>query len=512
MTPPEPRRLEIASDRDRGRGDYAAYHALWHLAQIGVVADLQTFASEAWDLAAARIDDGARRTRVALIDTSVAVRHPNLSAAIDTDLAIDFFSSRLGVPASPDALDSYIKACKKAYPSDLPAAVGAYWNDLLAHLRGDAKTLYTSAVQPANSPNFSAHGTAMAGLIGARPVAPDASAVTPVRIFDPVSGTYHDLPTGQAVAFAYAGVDPFCQIVPISTNFDPEPEQLILALLYADLIEADIIVLARDFPTPASLAPHIPRTNNVAEDATAFSLALGVGLSAQELSAWDSLQHLTIALSKRIPVVCAAGNGAQGSILCPGSLAAPDNGIIAVGARAATGNPAAYSPESDHITVYAPSGDGERLDSRLQRLDTQSARFNPNDHSIAYTAGLGNYGDQQASNGTGVSTHATQDLISTDVPGRAGYNSSPNAQIFGHEGAVLDYRSAYCRYSGTSGAAALTAGLLSLAMSAGRITPGGAQFGPAAKAALCGTKTGDYASAEPAIHWKSFSPDQDTGS
>ena len=489
--------LKIPSDGDRGRGDYAAYHALWHLKTIGVLADLQDFASDGWDAAAARLGPQVRRTRVALIDVSVAAGHPNLKDAVDTDLAIDFFAARLGIPATPDAVAARVAGHGGALPADLPATVGPLWAELTTHLGGGAADPHASVVQPATSPSFSAHGTAMAGLIGARPVAPDAIDVAPVRLFDPASGTFSDLPAGTPTAFAYAGVDPFCEIVPISTNFDPEPEQLILSLLYAALIGADVIVLARDFPSPDSLAP------GVAPTAEALGRALRVGLTEEEMTLWSALKDLTLALSRRVPIVCAAGNGALDGVLFPGALAAPDNGIIAVGARAATGQPAAYTPVGPGITVQAPSGDGERLDRDLQRLDTQSGRFNPQDQSAAYTAGLGNYGDPAFAGVPAAGTHAPQDLVSTDVPGRAGYNSSPHAQVFGRDGAVLDYRSAFCRFSGTSGATALTAGLLSLAISAGRIAPGAADFGVTAKAALRGSGAG---TAAPLIHWSHFPP------
>ena len=505
MTDLAQRRIEIESDTARGRGDYTAFHALWHLAEMGVVGDLQAFASEGWDLAAGRLQGkDQRRTRVAMIDTSVAAGHPNLVGAIDADLALDLFSSPLGVPGAHSAFGEILGDDNRALPEDFPDGAAQLWAKLQDHLRFGPSQAHASPVRAANAPNFSAHGTAMAGLIGARPVACQTEALAPVRVFDPTTGTYSALPMGQSVAFAYAGVDPFCEIVPISTNFDPEPEQLIVALLYAALIDADVIVLARDFPAPASLAP------GAEPGPDAVSRALGVGITADELERWTVLEALTLALSKRVPIVCAAGNGAQQQIMYPGSLAAEDNGIISVGARTASGQPASYSPVTDHVTVYAPSGDGERLDRDMQRLDVQGAGFNPNDHSQFYRGGLGSFGDPSNTAGAGRGTHAPQDLISTDVPGRAGYNSSPNAQIFGHNGAILDYRSAYCRFSGTSGAVALTGGLLSLALSAGRLTKGGAEFGASAKAALCGDIAQSYSKAEPAIHWRSFSPDVGT--
>ena len=476
MTGSMQKRLELDDDAGRGRGVYPAFHALWPLAQMGVVQDLAAFRSEGWDRAAQRVEDGQPRTRVALIDTSVAAGHPNLRGAIDTARGLDFFSTRLGVPADAGALAAALGGESVPLPTHLPSDLVDMWEALDAHLRGGGASTGGSAARAATSPSFSAHGTAMAGLIGARPVAADGANVAGPRLFDPVTGDLTEMPgASEGVTFAFAGADPFSEIVPISTHFDPEPEQLILAMLYAVMIEADVIVLARDFPAPRSLAPETDATPE------AMSRALGVGLSARELGLWDRLGDLTVAVSAQVPVICAAGNGAQDMVLFPGSLAADDNGIVAVGAHTAAGQPASYSPATDAVTVYAPSGDGERLDRVMQRLDVQSAGFNPNDHGHAYLDGLGNFGDLAGTDAT-TKTHAPQDLVSTDVPGRAGYNSSPNAQVFGRDGAMLDYRSAYCRFSGTSGAVALTAGLVSLGMSAGRLDRRGRGPGPRSSA------------------------------
>ena len=489
-------RLRIDSDAERGRGIYPAFHALWPLAEMGVVSDLTTFKSDAWDAAASRIQDGADRTRVALIDTSVAADHPNLRDAIDRSRARDFFAARLGLPAYPDSAPATLPddlTCPKSFPK----GIATYWEALVQNVRQPSKRDHGSTVEPATAPSFSAHGTAMAGLIGARPVAGNGIDVAATQVFDPTTGKMTELPGKSDVAFAFAGVDPFCRIVPISTHFDPEPEQLIMAMLYATMIEADVIVLARDFPSPQSLAPDVRET---AED---LGRALGVDLTDDELTAWKLLRDLTVAVSHQVPVICAAGNGAQDTLLSPADLAAQDNGIVAVGARAAGGRAASYSPMTDAITVYAPSGDGERLDTEMQRLDVQSSGFNPHEHGHDYRDGMGNFGDPD-SDPASTRLHAPQDLVSTDVPGRAGYNSSPNAQIFGRDGAILDYRSAYCRFSGTSGAVALTAGLVSLAMSAGRIAPRHQDTGHTVKTALTGGVPSSYARAEPAIHWRTM--------
>ena len=304
----------------------------------------------------------------------------------------------------------------------------------------------------------------MAGLIGARPRGP--SEVRLVSAFH-IADDQQPVPEHpEAVGFPYAGVDPFCEIVPISTSFDPDPEQLVLALLYAWLIDADVIVLARDFADPRRT---IDRPDLSDEE---ILRSYPVEFSEQELALWDALRELTLTLSRKVPVVCAAGNGSDEPLMYPASLATEEeeNGIIAVGARAATGQRAGYSSIGDEpgaVTLYAPSGDGERLDGRLQRLDSADAGFRPSDHSALYVSKLGvQYSADGSGRPDGPSIFATQEIVSTDVPGPAGYNSSAYGRPTGM-GGILDYRSYYCHFSGTSAACAIAAGALSLAISAG---------------------------------------------
>lgn len=516
-----------------GDGRYASYHALWHLAAIGVVTDLLTMESAAWtaarDALAAAAPAGRRKkrprpTRVALIDTSVAYEHPNLRPAIATDLMIDFFSARLGTfprPGNRAVLEAALAGAgaRKALLGG-EAAVVALCAALEAHLLDEfaaakaARWHDPGRVNPATSAVFSAHGTAMAGLIGARPRGDVAAVLTAHAGTGAVPQPLpplEDLPS-----FPYAGVDPFCEIVPISTSFDPDPEQLILALIYARLIGSDIIVLARDFadPTASAITGEATPPDLVTEAEKRAILGLyPPSLGAEEKALWAALRKLVVALSREIPVVAATGNGGDETAILPAALADPKNGIIAVGAHAATRNRAGYSTAGP-VTLYAPSGDGERLDAMVQRLDIADPEYRPGDHSAAYLDGLGlHYPPAAAGGGAGAapghaplaaetapgpSVFATQEIISTDVPGAAGYNGSPYSQHVFSGDAVLDYRSYYCRFSGTSAAAAITAGLLSLAMAAGAVPRG---KGPQAKAALLARAKADGPGGAPRLHW-----------
>jgi hypothetical protein len=474
----------------RGSGRYSAFHALWHLAEIGVVEDLKTFASAAWDAAEARIDAGAEPTRIAMIDTSVAADHPNLRGAIDADLSFDLCADPLGRAEfrSGRKLSALVAEAKGSAdpPSGLPARLAETWAALLDHL--EAASAGDGAAAPVFGPSFAAHGTVMAGLIGARPLAAGEVEIAGIATAIPPDAS---IPAPAPVGFAYSGVDPFCEIVPIATHFDVEPDSLVLALLYALIVKADIVVLARDFPDPRALFGGL-----------ADGEGGGIAFSEAELAKWDLLEELVLIISERVPVVCAAGNDGGDGLLYPARLARPENGIVAVGARSAAGQLSGYMPAAD-VTVYAPSGDGERLDEAMQRLDVLDPGYRPDDQSSSYRDRLRTFDAAGSDLAPDAWTHAPQDLVSTDVPGRAGNNASPYSDVFGRDGAVLDYRSAFCRFSGTSGAVALTAGLISLARTAGLAKTGAPGDGPRIKAALR-AGGGDPKTATPALHWSAF--------
>jgi hypothetical protein len=474
----------------RGSGRYAAYHALWHLVEIGVVEDLKTFASPAWDAAQARIDGGATPTRIAMIDTSVAADHPNLRGAVDPNLSFDLCVDPMGRAEfwSGAKLSALVAEAKGSAnpPPGLPVGLAETWRALLDHL--EAASGDDGAADPVFGPSFAAHGTAMAGLIGARPLGVGEVEIAGIATAIPPDAS---IPASDLVGFAYSGVDPFCEIVPIATHFDVEPDSLVLALLHALVVKADIVVLARDFPDPRALFGGL-----------ADGEGGGIAFSEAEIAKWDLLKELVLAISERVPVICAAGNDGSDELLYPACLAKPENGIVAVGARSAAGQLSGYTPTAD-VTVYAPSGDGERLDEAMQRLDVLGPGYRPDDQSASFRDRLRTFDAAGADPVPDAWTHAPQDLVSTDVPGRAGNNASPYSDVFGQDGAVLDYRSAFCRFSGTSGAVALTAGLISLGRTAGLVKTGTPGDGSRIKAALC-SGGGDPTTATPALHWSAF--------
>jgi hypothetical protein len=452
-------------DNPKGDGIYPHYSALWHLQEIGVF-DVKTGTSAIWDDLSKRQIESEKATTVALIDNSVAWDHPNLQHAIDKRLMIDFFAAPLGAfparheitqdsQAEGQSTEHKVRAATAA-PFDSEellradhirtiagqtknAGVASLVNAFLERLRTPTDAHLSTS--PATHTPFSAHGTAMAGLIGARPTTVQ---VTPIETIGNINERAAKHIQQTTSVLPYSGVDPFCQIVPISTSFDPDPEQLILALLYADLIDADVIVIARDFPDPRKQIPPQPA-------------------SEAKNNLWGALELIIKSVSRQRVILCAAGNGADNNVIYPASLAdeknGEENGIVAVGARTAKGTVAGYSPSNLPGGLFAPSGDGERLDSEIQRLDVRSPGFDPADHSHQYIDTLVK---ENPTDG-----YSSQDLISTDVQGQFGYNGS--FYRGDNTADVTDFGSYFCRFSGTSGAVAVAGGLVSLAYTSGTL-------------------------------------------
>ncbi|MFT6088704.1 S8 family serine peptidase [Sulfitobacter sp.] len=414
---------------ETGREVYPQYNALWHLQTLGVL-DAH-HAPVNW-----RVEHKDKPTRVAIIDTSVAAKHPNLQAVINKELSLDFFSSRLGsFPLLPDG-QSTIGSLPLNWNTNIADGLPHTVN-LLAELidrLSQGSEAHSKGVQPCTSPIFSSHGTNVAGLVGARPCM-----------------TTQLLPSGviQDLALPYSGVDPMCEIVQISTNFDPEPEGLILAFLYAELICADVVLLPRNIADPYRVVPEL--ADFKVADQNLLDLVCQIAPNQKQIDVWGELAQLIENVSQVRPVVCAAGNANEDNAIYPANLASDHNGIISVGAVNAKGYRSSYS-SSRNITVMAPSNDAEAFDAAEVRLNNQSAHYNP----VGVPTKNSNH------------KFSSFDVISTDVPGPAGYSGGPFTlpSVDGH---MREYGSYFSMFGGTSAASALVAGFLSLGYSAGKI-------------------------------------------
>ncbi|WP_175546724.1 S8/S53 family peptidase [Natronohydrobacter thiooxidans] len=405
--------------------------ALWHLIALGTLT--KAHRPDGWSP-----DDICKPARVAMIDTSVAMDHPNLSAAIRRDLAFDLFSTRLGAfPGLPEQkeIGDLGLGDAQALVAGLPGCK-ALLCELMARLAPDQPP-QMGTLQPAASPVFSGHGTAIAGLIGARPA----------RV--PYSQAHIDGPADGQLPLPYCGADPTCEIVPISTNFDADPEQMILAFLYAELVRADVIVLPRGIEDPFRTAPQLHAIDFLGQPLGELTAPCPIPEAQREL--WSELAELILKISHRRPVICAAGNAHEEFGIYPANLASEDNGVISVGALNAKGWPSSYSPE-EGLTVWAPSNDSEQFDSGEVRLNPERLA------EIRY--GVPPVNDNHKYSAFGI--------ISTDVPGPGGYVATPFDMPEREEG-LWEYGSYFCDFGGTSAACAIVAGFMALGRGLGQI-------------------------------------------
>ncbi len=412
--------------------NYPAYDALWPLISMGVLKS--DYTPNGWAVKTG----SSRQTRVAAIDTSVAVEHPNLEGAINTHLAFDLFSTRLGAFPYRDK-DDKVGALQLNTSTNVASGQehsSRLLAELIDRLSADS-TCWLNKVTPTNSPDFSSHGTAICGLVGGRPAKVEAAAGHP-----------SPLPDKDIVPLPFTGVDPSCEIVPISTNFDPSPEALILAFLYAELINPDVVLVPRTIPDPTRTIPEL--TDTIGDDLLR-DLVSPVDLTLHDLEAWDELAQLISNISLVRPIVCAGGNGQEDEGIYPANLASEHNGIIAVGALNAKGHRSAYAPMRN-MTVVGPSDDSEVFDRTEVRLDERDAEYSP----VGVPIPNSNF------------KFSHFEIISTDVPGRFGYSGSPFASVEPSDG-LREFGSYFCRFGGTSASSAFVAGFLALAKSCGEL-------------------------------------------
>lgn len=486
------------------------YYYLWHLAALGIVA--ADFGRS--DEPLPPLNESALRSatscvisdtvwnvisdlgtiypaKVALIDVGVSPDHPNLATRIDHNAAIDLATHRYGARAAKilDSTNSSSKEEPYAFFSGLEiSSLGnlglsdddkEYLADIVAEYASSKGVL--RRLLDANT-LFASHGTACAGLIVGEPAAVLSdeadSPSLPENIF-----TNRDLngarPNKNPNLLPYFGADPFSHLVNITTSFEEDARQFVAAFLYAYLQNVDVIVMPRGIPDPTrsiiepknELKADLERwANRDAADLFARIAVTEHGPAELEPTAaqpgsnpdrlWKILERLIIGVSRKIPVVCAAGNGGESQLIYPASLAAPDNGIIAVGAVTAEGFRAAYSNYGEGLTLVAPSDDGEVFNRHQLRID----RLSPFAARHLYSADTGK---------EYCYSHLT--LLTTDLPGVFGYESGkapwssllPFAENPGVGGGY------YTSFGGTSGATALVGGVAALVQRAHRTVQGG---------------------------------------
>jgi hypothetical protein len=472
------------------------YFWLWHLAALKVIdADfgpapvvvppvsdsaLRAVADPAikgtvWDRIAGL---GAGSATVALIDTGVSRAHPNLSSRVD-ERSIDLTSHRYGaqtLPIGPGTTPA-TREGRKAFFAGLslkglhPLQLEADETEFLEAMVEEYKASQGVTRQMLDAEEtFATHGTACAGLIVGEPAVvkePGATEPQPPEI----------VLTGSAInpnanLLPYFGVDPFSRLMSIKTSFESDPYQFIAAFLYAWQHRVDAIVLPRGLPDPrrGRLLPKeelkadletwesrhaadlFHRLNSVAPD-PADSNAAQDGFQPDR--PWKILRHLILAISRHIPVICAAGNDGESQLIYPANLADDSNGIIAVGAVTAEGLRSGYSNYGEGLTLVAPSDDYEVYNRHQSRLDTSDPLLKMHDYSV---------GAGQAH------VFCPLDLVSTDLPGVFGFDAgaAPWSSVLPGQGNPGVGGGYYTAFGGTSGASCLIGGLALLAQRARR--------------------------------------------
>ncbi|EUB99558.1 peptidase S8 and S53 subtilisin kexin sedolisin [Rhizobium sp. CF080] len=521
----------MSADTEALQSTPISYYYLWHLTALGVIdadygspplvppAENETavcgrpgpeISGTIWDTIAA--SGPVRPARVALIDVGVAPDHPNLITRLDRDASIDLTTHRYGSRVADilNTTTSFDREEKHSFFAGLSiAALGnlglssddrEYLNDIVSEYaasQGVIRRLFHPEAL------FSSHGTCCAGLIVGEPAVILEEGGTSAT---PESAFYDDrdgipFPSANRNVLPYFGVDPFSQLISIRTSFEDDVQQFIAAFLYAFHMQADVIVLPRGLPDPKrsrvrpknELKADLELWKNQAAADLFARIALGESGPA-ELEpkapqkgsnpdrAWHVLKQLIIAISRQIPVVCAAGNSGESQLIYPASLAAADNGIIAVGAVTVEGYRSGYSNYGEGLTVVSPADDGEVFNRHQLRVD----RLSP----FAAQHDYGAFGVREYQ-------HSHFSLLTTDLPGIFGYGrgAEPWSAIvpFGdNPGVGGGY---YTAFGGTSGASALAGGVCALIQRAHKSRNGvGARLsGPVVKSILRGASRLDTA-------------------
>lgn len=435
---------------------------LWHLAAIDVLStddsgDAPVITGTIWD----RIPAGPPAL-VALIDTGCSRLHPNLASRVDPD-SIDFISHVHGAKYTDPAIDPGAGETTQAHFTGLDVTglgdlgldvLGESWlEDLVAEL---AESTGVSRSLIDVDELFGAHGTACAGLMVAEPGAVDGAgeAVPPEALRDDPAE-----PPAEGDILPYFGVDPFSRLLSIRTGFDDNAAPLIAAFLYAWMKGAHAIVLPRGLPDPARRNLPVRDTLTAGLDSRAAQpqADLFARLQAEaerpnssyspqtgflDRRPWDVLRAVILAIGRRIPIFCAAGNEGESQLIYPANLADGDNGIIAVGAVTARGYRAGYANYGEGLTLVAPSGDST-VCNRTQYRQPDPERH-PDDADLV-----------PVRTPAQVSIPFSElDLLTTDLPGPFGYSAEGR-----RDRGEIGEKGYYTDFSGSSGAVALAGGI-----------------------------------------------------
>ncbi len=422
-----------------GQEDYQRYYYLWHLVALGVLnVEIPVIANECPKILGTIWEDdsfvgGRTDVTVGLIDMGVAHHHPNLEPKtgdlnapehrVVWEHALDLASHRYGAKYGPmNARHLEERAQHLTQIDDTIVATTPGESEILQRLKtGCGVKRYVEVYNQ----SYATHGTACAGLVCGTSFSDDQFG-------------------NEGNIITYYGVDPFSRVIPITTSISPDPEQLIAAFLYAHSLGVDVILAPRDAADP----DFMPGYGNLDQnEKTRLDNSDEVNI------AWDLLGKVIRAVSMDIPVVCAAGNDGRSDLIYPASLAKEaGNGVIAVGAVSHSAYRSGYSNYGDGLTVVAPSDDGEVYNRHQVRLDMQAVDIND-----FWVDGVHDCPEIPAID------FSAERLLTLDVPGLHGYASgSRRGPPTNRADAADDPAGLYTGFGGTSGAAAIVAGIVTL--------------------------------------------------
>ena len=410
-----------------------------------------------------------RRSRVAIIDNGVTAKHSALSGRVN--LAMDFTVSHNGLVYEEGRAPTFNGLFDADAPQGYDAELEQIMRDAAANkISPELKKAFrkivdggADSIQPVRqhaeidpSLRFAAHGTSCAGLVGA-----NAIGGVSTEAQDPAA----DHAASDELSFEYIGLNPFCEIVPITTTYDHRYWPIILSLIYALAIKADVILLPRAIedlaydtqnPDDYVMARDDPRWTRIDTD-------------AGRRNDFQVLKDVLALASKHVPLIVPAGNSGRRGFEFPaslvvekkdGSVDAPD--MIVVGASTALGLRASYSnrplndADEEKYLIYAPSDDREVISQEYFRADYFKWR------------GRHVYFDQE----TRANTYSPYGVLTLDLPGRYGYNVErgdsydfESSESHEHYLEAVEFRhhSEFTLFGGTSAASAIVAGFISLA-------------------------------------------------
>ena len=391
------------------------YDPFWHLQAIGLLKLTppplnpaeERIPTDVWGSL-----EGAPSATVAIIDTGVCCLHPYMKGKVpalgdasydgNVDLtAMPALSRPVGAAGALDGLNEKLLRDLGLYSAPKATKHGDWLLEQVTQNSGK-QTLDVGTPLSANQ-KFSAHGTSCAGLVAAS---------SEVSEKDPLIRPY------------YRGVDPDSKILSITTSFAPRPEMLTLAFLLAASRKVDVILFPRGLPREI------------------------LGKDETLEPKWRGLKETIISVSKKIPVVCAAGNESDKKLIAPARFAASDNGIIAVAAMNYFGVRSSYSNFGAGTAVAAPSDDAEIFNRDQARLDKTDRYYS----DYPYQVFIENFKLPDVDYGKA-------SIKAIDIPGAFGFSDSDDNTV-AH--LLTSPESFFTDFGGTSAAASIVAGVASL--------------------------------------------------